>query len=114
MFRDNLKEQIEYKGLIVKELAARSGVSKRTIDTYLDKRGVIPNAEIAVKLAKALDTTVEYLVTKETGKNGSLTLPADYATYHKYKTIISDFDKLSPDFQTAIKAMIHTAAKLSE
>ena len=62
MFRDNLKEQIEYKGLIIKELAAKSGISKRTIDTYVDSRAVVPNAEVAVKLAEALDTTVEYLV----------------------------------------------------
>ncbi len=114
MFGDNLKEQIEYKGIIVKELAEKAGVSKRTIDTYLTNRKVIPNAEIAVKLAKALDTTVEYLVTKESGKKGSTSLPSDYATYHKYKNIISDFDKLSPELQTAIKAMIHTAAKLAE
>ena len=62
MFRDNLKEQIEYKGMIIKELAAKTGISKRTIDTYVDSRAVIPNAEIAVKLAEALDTSVEYLV----------------------------------------------------
>ena len=36
MFRDNLKEQIEYKGMIIKELAAKTGISKRTIDTYVD------------------------------------------------------------------------------
>ncbi len=62
MFRDNLKEQIEYKGMIIKELAAKTGISKRTIDTYVDSRAVIPNAEIAVKLAEVLDTIPqEYL-----------------------------------------------------
>ena len=113
MFRDNLREQIEYKGLIVKELAALSGVSKRTIDTYLDSRGVIPNAEIAVKLAKALDTTVEYLVTKETGKKKAEALPPEFALFSKYRDVVSDIERLSPELQTSIRAMIHTAARLS-
>ncbi len=57
-----MKEQIEYKGMIIKELAAKTGISKRTIDTYVDSRAVIPNAEIAVKLAEALNAIPrEYL-----------------------------------------------------
>lgn len=36
--------------MIIKELAAKAGINKRTIDTYVDSRAVIPNAEIAVRL----------------------------------------------------------------
>lgn len=113
MFGDNLKELIEYKGLVVKELAAKSGVSKRTIDSYLTNRQTLPNAEIAVKLAKALDTTVEYLVTKETGKKKAEALPPEFALFSKYRDIVSDIERLSPELQTSIRAMIHTAARLS-
>ena len=62
MFRENLKDIIEYKGLRVKEFSALTKINKRTIDSYLDNRAVIPNA---AKLAKALGTTVEFLVTGE-------------------------------------------------
>ncbi|MBP3416793.1 MAG: helix-turn-helix transcriptional regulator [Spirochaetaceae bacterium] len=117
MFRDNLKDQIEYKGMKIKELSAKSGVSKRTIDTYVDSRAVIPNAEIAVKLAKALDTTVEFLVTgiEPLVKEKSLEKEwDDILQLRKYRKVISDFDVLSLDMQECIASMIHTAAKLME
>ena len=57
MFRENLRDIIDFKGLRTKELSALTNIKKRTIDSYLDTRAVIPNAEVAVKLAKALGTT---------------------------------------------------------
>lgn len=111
MFRDNLKEQIEYKGMIIKELAAKSGISKRTIDTYVDSRGVVPNAEIAVRLAEALDTSVEYLVKGFESKR-KLDLPkSEGDTCEKYKKIISDLNRIPAEFLPVIEAMVHAAAK---
>lgn len=98
MFKDNLKAQIEYKGMIIKELAAKTGISKRTIDTYVDSRAVIPNAEIAVRLAKALDTTVEYLVTgneNDENLNSSDHAVIDSELYFKYHKLISKIDTLN-------------------
>jgi transcriptional regulator with XRE-family HTH domain len=48
--------------MLVKELAAKSGVSKYSIDNYLNKRGQVPSVESAVKIARVLGVTVEYLV----------------------------------------------------
>ena len=111
MFRDNLKEQIEYKGMIIKELAARTGISKRTIDTYVDSRAVIPNAEIAVKLAEALDTSVEYLV-KGTDTQIKPDVPRkECKNYEKYKRIIDALDMIPQEYLPALEAMIHAAAK---
>ncbi len=111
MFRDNLKEQIEYKGMIIKELAAKTGISKRTIDTYVDSRAVIPNAEIAVKLAEALDTSVEYLV-KGTVSQTKPDIPRkEIRNYEKYKRIIDDLETIPQDFLPALEAMIHAAAQ---
>jgi transcriptional regulator with XRE-family HTH domain len=62
-FRENLKSQLQYSGLLVKELAARSGVKKKTLDSYLGIRGYTPSAEAAVSIAQALGVSVEYLVT---------------------------------------------------
>lgn len=112
MFRDNLKEQIEYKGLIIKELAAKTGISKRTIDTYVDSRGVIPNAEIAVKLAEALDTTVEFLVNgKKSNKASVLSLQKKgLSPCEKYRGIIEALDKIPMQYLPLVEAMIHAAA----
>ena len=57
-------------GMLVKELAARTGLKKHTIDQYLSVRGRMPSADAAVKIARVLGVSVEYLVTgKETGNN---------------------------------------------
>lgn len=106
MFRKYLKEQIEYKGLLIKELAAKTGISKRTIDSYVDSRAVIPNAEIAVKLASVLDTTVEYLVT---GKDK--TIPKDFSKYMVFRDIFDDMLVLPDELLVFIKVMIHAAAE---
>lgn len=113
MFRDNLKDLIEYKGIIRKELSAQTGISKRTIDTYLDSRAVLPNAEVAVKLAKALGTTVEFLVTGEDAVNHEQKLYSDFDTYRKYKKLVAELDTLSPELLKSIEAMIHTAAEIA-
>jgi transcriptional regulator with XRE-family HTH domain len=62
-FRENLKAELEYRGMLVKELAALSGISRHTLDNYLNVRRNIPTAENAVKIAQVLDVSVEYLVT---------------------------------------------------
>ncbi|GHV76800.1 transcriptional regulator [Spirochaetia bacterium] len=62
-FRENLKEELAYSGLLVKELSAQSGVNKRTIDSYLMDGGSVPSVDAAVKIAAALGVSVEYLVT---------------------------------------------------
>jgi transcriptional regulator with XRE-family HTH domain len=62
-FRENLKSELEYNGMAVKELAALSGVQKRAIDNYLRTlNAAIPAADAAVKIAHALGVTVEFLV----------------------------------------------------
>ena len=67
-----MKSELAYSGMLVKELAAKSEVSKHSIDNYLNARGQIPSIEAGVKLAKALGVSAEYLVTgkeeKQTGK----------------------------------------------
>ena len=77
-FRENLKSQLEYSGMLVKELAARSGVKKKTLDSYLGNRGYIPSVEAAVSIAKALGVSVEFLVTgKDRGERPLSSLPLD-------------------------------------
>jgi transcriptional regulator with XRE-family HTH domain len=61
-FRENLRYQLEYSGMLVKELSALSGVKKKTLDSYLGTNGYMPSVKAAVSIAKALGVSVEYLV----------------------------------------------------
>ena len=62
-FRDRLREEIELSGLLDKEVAAKSGITKRTMDSYVGSRACMPAADVAVRLAQTLGVSVEYLVT---------------------------------------------------
>ena len=62
-FSEHLKGELEYRGMLVKELAHATGISKHTIDNYLLTDGAMPSADNAVAIAQTLGVTVEYLVT---------------------------------------------------
>lgn len=66
-FRSRLREEIEYSGLLYKEVAAKAGISKRTMDSYVGTNGSMPAADVAVRLAQTLGVTVEYLITGQDG-----------------------------------------------
>jgi len=57
-----LKSELAYSGMLVKELAAKSGVPRHSIDNYLNSRGQIPSIEAGVKIAQALGVSAEHLV----------------------------------------------------
>ncbi|MDR2607348.1 MAG: helix-turn-helix domain-containing protein [Treponema sp.] len=68
-FRSNLREILDFTGMEQKELAAKTGLSLKTIENYVKKDSSIPSADKAVLIAQALGVTVEYLVTgKESAK----------------------------------------------
>jgi len=70
-FKENLKAELAYKNILVKELASISGVNRRTIDNYLREDGSIPSADAAVRIAAALGVTVEYLITGNEQEQGA-------------------------------------------
>jgi transcriptional regulator with XRE-family HTH domain len=73
-FKENLKSELAYQDMLVKELAALTGISRHTLDNYLNIRGHIPSADIAVKIARALGVSVEYLVSGEENPPGKNSL----------------------------------------
>ena len=98
-FKDRLRQEIEYKGLLVKELSAEVGISNSTFLSYIDARGVLPNVETAVKIASALGVSVEYLVT---GKD-----PIYNSKQIDIQGITHDLIKLTPYQIEIIKKMVH-------
>jgi len=90
-FRENLKAELLYQGVLVKELSAKTGISKRTLDNYLREKGSMPPADYAVLIAKALNTSVEYLVTGETSSTSD-------SQIKKYLLLFSQLSKTDQDF----------------
>lgn len=105
-FRENLKEELIYQDMQIKELAQKTGLSKNTIANYLTVNGNLPNIESAVKIARALGVSVEFLVTgKETKLKPKKPLSA------KMKKINDVFQRLN-EFDCSL--VIDLAEKLSK
>ena len=104
-FAKRLRSEIEYLGLSQKEFAAKTGIKKRALDSYLGVQQSIPPANTAVKIASALGVSVEYLVT---GKEYRQT--TDISHYLKFKDVLDDLLLLPEEILDPIKAMIKTAA----
>lgn len=118
-FRDRLRDQIEYCGLLDKEVADRAGISKRAIDSYVGSRGCIPAADIAVKLAKVLGSSVEYLVTGEDSsiknvipENSELKHINSYETKAERK-LIKNFINLSEKDKNTVIALAEYLNRIS-
>jgi transcriptional regulator with XRE-family HTH domain len=71
-FKENLKAELTYADMHVKELAALSGIKKQTIDSYLRENNYTPSVVAAVKIARALGISVEYLVTGKEIKDSEI------------------------------------------
>ena len=94
-FKENLKSELVYKDMLVKELAAKSGLSKSTLDNYLSIRGYMPSADAAVKIARALGVSVEYLVTgEENNPDISSIGPEIRLLIQDYKLLLEDDRKM--------------------
>ena len=99
-FKERLREEIDYKGYLIKEIAAIAGVNNNTFLSYVDARGSLPNVETGVKIAKALGVSVEYLVTGEDSTHNP--------KYTEIQQIINDLSTLDENKIAIIKKMIHS------
>jgi hypothetical protein len=44
-FKKNLKTELTYQDILVKELSVMTGISRHTLDNYLNVRGHTPSAD---------------------------------------------------------------------
>ena len=95
-FRKILRDELDYQGLTVRELAVKSSVAKGAIDSYLGKQASIPPADTAVKIASALGVTVEYLVN---GEDGNQKGQSSFISNPKKRSLLRIFDELLPKEQ---------------
>ena len=102
-FADRLRQEIEYLGLTRKELSKRAEVKVRALDMYLGSQGSMPPADVAVRLAKVLNVTVEYLVTGETSEKNSLEI--------QNKKINQDLEKCSTQTRIFLETAVHLFAE---
>lgn len=99
-FKDRLRKEIENRGFLIKEMSAKVGISNSTFLSYIDARGVLPNIETGVKIAKILDVSAEYLVTGEDER-------IDIKKRTDIQDIVRDLYSLNQNQIETIKKMVH-------
>jgi len=92
-FKENLKSELIYQDIMVKELAALTGISRHTLDNYLNVREHIPTADVAVKIAQALGVSVEYLVTGEENRPDKSSLGPEIRTLVQNFKLLDESDR---------------------
>ena len=103
-FRKNLRSELDFQGLTIKELSARTSIPIATLDCYLGTRATVPSVDAAFKIAQALQVSVEYLVAGEMANmEKSLKTP-----YRETREIIQWIESLNSEQRKAIYKMIIT------
>ena len=102
-FWENVDQEREFKNLTRKELAYKANFSLNSISTGI-ARNSIPAADVAVRIARVLETTVENLMSQkhEITHQQDFNSNVQESLYTKYRNFIEDFDKLSLENQKAI------------
>jgi transcriptional regulator with XRE-family HTH domain len=104
-FRKNLRDELAYQNLTVKELAAKSGVAKGALDCYVGKQASVPPATTAVKMARALGVSVEYLVSGQKKRREEIIVTSSPRLRAILK-ILEDLDEESQDIMAGIAQVL--------
>jgi transcriptional regulator with XRE-family HTH domain len=95
--------------MLVKELAHKTGIPKKTIDKYMLTNGTMPPADKAVKIAQALGVTTEYLITGK--KNTGQKMPERFLS-PELLSIIDRVEPLSRENRKIVKNTVFELVKL--
>jgi transcriptional regulator with XRE-family HTH domain len=108
-FKKNLRSELDYLDLTVKDLSAKTGIAKGTLDCYLGTRASMPPVNIAAKIANALGVTVEYLINGKELKNEKF-----LSFNHTIRSIIQILEKLDEKDTETILGLAKILEKQSE
>ena len=102
-FWKRVDEELDFLGISRTYLANKCKFSLTNIGQGI-KLGSTPSADTAVKIARVLNVSVEYLVT---GENSSLKKEGvDIKKYKEYASLISQLDSLPENQKELVKSII--------
>ena len=104
-FKENLKAELSFQNIMVKELADKTNINKSTLDNYLRDKHSSPTVENAVKIAQVLNVSVEYLVTGT--ENATVSKENGELIHH----ITTDLQKLDRYDLVSLSALIKRMAE---
>ena len=113
-FWQNVDIEREYQALSRKELSYRANFSLNCISTGI-ARNSVPSADVAYRIAKVLNVSIEYLLGEEdSGDKEAGTEFADRERkYRNYRSVIDELDMIPDNLRNPITEMIHALANSS-
>ena len=106
-FWENVDAELEFKGINRKTLAEEAQFDVSNIGKGI-KTGSAPSADTAVRIAKILNVSVEYLVTGQP-QTAQENQTAATASFQKYRSFVNTMEHLDENTRQAI---IELAEKL--
>ncbi len=102
-------DEMKYQGLTCRQLAQMAGCDETTIRSGL-KQDSMPQAELAVKIAHALNRPAEYLITGKNKEGGSpykiKRAKASVQRLSDYSDVVDSLNSIPPGVRTPILSMI--------
>ena len=110
-FWKNVNDELQYQGMNIKTLAALIDVPYTTVTNARNRPNSIPSADIALRIAKVLGKSLEWLLEEDfvpDRRDGTKaeSAPPDQALFAKYAELISALEALPPKSQEAIVGMV--------
>ena len=106
-FKENLKDEMDFQDIKPKELSDKTGISVNTLRNYINNHDALPNIDSAVKIAKALNISVEELVEGRKNKK-------DFQKSDLAGKFLSIFSSLSENDQKSVIALIEEMQRHKE
>ena len=106
-FAENLRDELEFQGLQVKELAEKTGISINTLNKYRPGSTVVPTIDNALKIAHSLKVSLDDLASGTNTKE-SLTDSSKAATLQELQNKLHRFSPA--DLQT-VMAVVNSIAE---
>ena len=102
-FNKNLRNELLYNDIQIKEFAGKINLPYSTVLSYLGTAERLPRVDIAVKMAQELGVSVEYLVT---GKNSI------FVKKQNKNIILEELGVLPIEIQKVILELIHKVSEI--
>ena len=102
-FWETVENELKFQGKTKKELSANTGINLQSLHKSFERNSELSAAN-AVKIAKVLGVSVEYLVT---GQDSSLKREnLDLHRYREYSSLISQLDSLPENQKELVESII--------
>ncbi len=105
-FWNRVEEELNFQGKTKKELAIITGIKEHTLHKGFERKSS-PSADAAQKIAKALNVSIEYLITGKDPEKAH----TDVCISPDIRAMITKMNKFSPEEKQVIFDMVDVLAK---